>query len=178
MKSSKGFSLLIAAVLLCFAFFLAWHHVSDAALRFNLADTELMLETSYGRERKQNKEHEDYLESITKAEEKLALLLPQVEAADAESTSLKETRKQLRAERDQLLASQPDKTDPADAPTSEQSDQSPASQPDKAEPTDTPSSEQRDQSPASLPDKTEPAATSPSEPDSVQTESEKAVKED
>ena len=56
MKSSKGFSLLIAAVLLCFAFFLAWHLVSDAALRFNLADTELMLETSYGRERKQNKE--------------------------------------------------------------------------------------------------------------------------
>ena len=102
MKSRSAFPLCFALVLLLFCAALAWYLPTMNALRFQMDDVTLSLETSYGRERKQRMEYDQVVAELPEARARLAELQPQAEAAAAEVTALKETRKRLREEKKAL----------------------------------------------------------------------------
>lgn len=100
----KGLSLAFAVLLLFFSLFLFWYGISVSGLRFQLEDTQISLETSYGRERKQQKEYDEVQAALPAARKELEELLPKVSQAEKEVAELKALRKELRNRR----ANQPD----------------------------------------------------------------------
>ncbi len=88
--------------MLLFCLFMIFSVPVNENLKFQLDDLTLSLETSQGRERKQQHEYEEVLIELPKARSELETLQPLAEAARNEVTELKEQRKALRAEKEQL----------------------------------------------------------------------------
>ena len=91
-------------VMLAFSVLLAAWVPLRAALDFSIADTSLSLETSRGRERKQQMEYDQVLEALPAVREELAEIQPRAEAAAEQVRLLKEERKALRARKKQKEA--------------------------------------------------------------------------
>lgn len=92
----KAMSLTFALLLLLFSLFLFWYRITVSDLRFQLEDTQISLETSYGRERKQQKEYDEVQAALPAERKKLEELLPKVSQAEREVAELKARRKELR----------------------------------------------------------------------------------
>ena len=98
----KAMAWLFALVMLAFCLFLcAWIPVR-AQLDFQLADTALSLETSRGRERKQQAEYDQVQRELPQIRAELEETLPMAEEAARRVASLKTERKALRAEKKEI----------------------------------------------------------------------------
>ena len=70
--------------------------------RFQIADLELSLETSLGRERKQQYEYDEVTTELPLVRERLQELQPLADEAKAQKSELKDRRKALREEKSAL----------------------------------------------------------------------------
>ena len=93
---------LFSIIMLLFVFFFFWYLPTESSLRFQLQDTGKSLETSLGRERKQQKEYNEAAEAIPETEAEIANILPLAEAAQKEVSDLKAQRKDLRSKKKEL----------------------------------------------------------------------------
>ena len=89
-------------VMLVFVLFMLWYVPSVSSRRFELADAELSLETSRGRERKQQYEYEQAAAGFDPVRAELAQVQPKTEAAKQKVDELKALRKELRQEKKEL----------------------------------------------------------------------------
>ena len=105
-KSEKQLTGLFVLIMLAFSLLMAAWVPLRAALDFSMADTALSLETSRGRERKQQMEYDQVLKDLPAAREELAEIHPRAEAAAEQVRLLKEERKALRAKKKQLESEQ------------------------------------------------------------------------
>lgn len=90
------FPVLFVIIMLIFTVFVAWFLPSVSNLRFRLQDTQISLETSHGRERKQQHEYDETVADLHTVREELAQLQPQIDQAEADTKELKAERKELR----------------------------------------------------------------------------------
>ena len=102
MKRKTFFPVLFAAVMLICAAFIAWYLPANNERLFQIEDTKLSLETSQGRERRQQHEYDQALASIPEVQEKLDSLIPLNEAALEEKKVLKAEQKALKKEKETL----------------------------------------------------------------------------
>ena len=102
MKQHKLFPALFAFVMLVFVVFLIWYIPAVTKRNFELQDIEKSLETSRGRERKQQYEYDKVVSEIPEVRTALDQILPQAENAKEEVTALKAERKRLRGEKKKL----------------------------------------------------------------------------
>ena len=101
-RKSNLFSSFFVIIMLLFILFVLWYVPTDSSLRFQLQDVGKSLETSQGRERKQQKEYDEAANAIPDTEAEIARVLPRAEAAQNEVDELKARRKQLRNEKKEL----------------------------------------------------------------------------
>ena len=101
MKQNRLTMALVALMLLCAVFLAAWAPLMRQR-SFQLEDALLSLETSQGRERKQQHEYDEVSAALPEAREELALLQPQAEAAAEKVAELKAERKALREQKKAL----------------------------------------------------------------------------
>ncbi len=101
-KTDKTLMWVFTCVMLVFCLFLGWYIPSRGELDFQLADIELSLETSYGREKKQQFEYDEVTAELPLTRAELAETQPLADEAAAAVTALKEERKTLRAEKKAL----------------------------------------------------------------------------
>ena len=103
---NKNRSRILAAcftlILLFCVLFLAWYAPSASRRTFDLNDIEKSLETSKGRERKQQNEYNDVVAEIPVIREKIDQIKPDLAAAELENKELKAERKELRARKKEL----------------------------------------------------------------------------
>ncbi len=92
------------AVLALFCLFLVWFVPTRAGLDFQLADIDKSLETSYGRERKQQYEFDQVTAELPLVRAELAETQPLADAAEETDAALKAERRALRAEKAELEA--------------------------------------------------------------------------
>ena len=103
MKRKGSFlPVLFTVVMLVFVFFIAWCLPSSGHLRFRLEDIQKSLETSQGRERKQQNEYDEAAASILETETELARLTPLCDTVREEVQALKEEKKRLKEEKKSL----------------------------------------------------------------------------
>ena len=102
MKSRSFLPLLFSVVMLICVFFLIWYMPAVSERRFQLEDMLKSLETSQGRERKQQHEYEETASLIPETDAELERIIPQSEAAEAEVRKLKQERKMLRKEKEEM----------------------------------------------------------------------------
>ncbi len=102
MKKKSAFPVLFSAIMLIFVLFIVWYLPSVSQRRFQLEDIRKSLETSRGRERKQQSEYDETVALIPEIEAELERVLPLTEAAKAEVKALKKERKELRKEKKEL----------------------------------------------------------------------------
>ena len=93
---------LFAAVMLIFSVATAAFVILRSVLDFRLEDTERSLETSHGRERKQQYEYDEVTEQLPQARAELAEAEPKAAEAAETVRMLKEERKRLREEKKAL----------------------------------------------------------------------------
>ena len=99
MKHRHSFlAVLFTLMMLLFVFFLTWYLPSMAQRQFQAEDLRLSLETSRGRERKQQHEYDETMEALPEVQAKLDEILPQAEEAAGLVSELKAERKELRSE--------------------------------------------------------------------------------
>ncbi len=103
-KPDKVLIWVFTAVMLAFCFFMASWVLVRSDLDFQLADVELSLETSYGRERKQQYEYDQAAAELPLTEAELAETQPLADEASGTVTALKAERKALRQEKKDLEA--------------------------------------------------------------------------
>ena len=96
---------LFAIVMLVCILFVAWYMPAVVQRRFELEDIQKSLETSHGRERKQQYEYDETVAAIPVTEAELERVLPLAEAAKEEAKALKKERKKLRNEKKELESS-------------------------------------------------------------------------
>ena len=97
MKQRKnGWAWTFALVMLLFSLAMMLWVPLRARLDAQLADTRLSLETSQGRERKQQMEYDQVTEELPKVRAELAEVQPRADAAAEEVQRLKEIRRELR----------------------------------------------------------------------------------
>ena len=101
-QGEKWFIGAFAALMLAFSLFLAAGVLIRARLDFQLEDLSLSLETSQGRERKQQYEYDRVTEELPRAREKLAEAQPRADEAKENVSRLKEEWKRLRNEKKEL----------------------------------------------------------------------------
>ena len=101
-KGSLFFSVVFSFVMLVFVFFLIWHIPSRANLNFQLADTEISLDTSHGRERKQQTEYDQVVAQLPLTQAELEEAQPLADEAVAKVAALKKERSALREEKKRL----------------------------------------------------------------------------
>ena len=103
MKNSKSFlPVLFTLIMLFCVMFIAWYLPSVNQRRFQLEDIQKSLETSQGRERKQQHEYDETVAEIPKVQDELDRILPLTESAQTEVNNLKAERKKLREEKKEL----------------------------------------------------------------------------
>lgn len=81
---------------------LCWYAVSQYTLRFQVEDLSLSLETSRGREVKQQYEYNQVVSQLPQVQAQVEELEPQAAQAQAREQELRTRRKELRAEVAQL----------------------------------------------------------------------------
>ena len=101
MKKS-ALPVLFSLIMIFCVLFLIWYLPAVGQLRFDLSDTQKSLETSLGRERKQQYEYDETVAAIPVTEAELERLAPLVESAQKEVKELKKERKKLRNEKKKL----------------------------------------------------------------------------
>ena len=102
MKRSSFLPVLFSLVMLLCVLFLAWYLPAVGERRFRLEDVQKSLETSVGRERKQQYEYDETVAAIPLAEAELERVVPLAEEAQKELKDLKKERKKLRKEKKEL----------------------------------------------------------------------------
>ena len=110
MRKKPILPVLFTVIMLVCVLFVIWYIPSVRARRFQLEDVQKSLETSRGRERKQQAEYEETVAALPEAEAELESLKPQMEAAQEEVKNLKAERKKLREEKKELEESAPDQS--------------------------------------------------------------------
>ncbi len=103
-KSDRILIWVFSGLLLLFCLFLVWFVPARADLDFRLADISLSLETSYGRERKQQYEYDEVTAELPVVRAELEETQPLADAAAETVDQLKEERRRLRKEKEELLA--------------------------------------------------------------------------
>jgi len=102
MKRKTVFPFLFSLLMLVTVLFLVWYIPAVSGLTFQLDDLQKSLETSQGRERKQQYEYDKVVSEIPEIQAELDLIRPQTEAAEQEVSELKAERKKLRNEKKEL----------------------------------------------------------------------------
>ena len=103
MKQKRSFlPAVFTLVMLACVLFVVWYVPAVHALRFQLQDVQKSLETSQGRERKQQYEYDKTVASLPEVQAELERIIPLSEAASLEVQTLKEKRKELRDEKKML----------------------------------------------------------------------------
>lgn len=103
MKKKTSLSGIFAvAVLLVFSLFMIWFIPSFSTVRVQLEQAKQDLETSRGRERKQQEEYNNALEELPLVEQELEIKNPLADEAEQKLAVLKARRKELRAEKKSL----------------------------------------------------------------------------
>ena len=102
MKRNSFLPVLFSVAMLICVLFIVWYIPSVGNLRFRLDDVRKSLETSQGRERKQQHEYDETVEALSAAREELERVQPLADQAADEKTAMKEERKQLRQEKKEL----------------------------------------------------------------------------
>lgn len=108
MKRRSFLPVLFSLFMLVFVLFLIWYLPAIGERRFRLEDVKKSLETSQGRERKQQYEYDETVAAIPETEAELERIAPLVEAAQNEVRELKKERKALKKEKKELEESAPD----------------------------------------------------------------------
>lgn len=101
-RRKSFFPLLFVLVMLLCVLFISWYLPTVSTLRFSLEDRKISLETSQGRERKQQHEYDEAVSALAEAKEELEMIHPQAEAAAETKKVLKEERKALKQEKKDL----------------------------------------------------------------------------
>lgn len=101
-RKKSFFPVVFVLVMLLCVLFIAWYLPTVSSLRFRLQDANVSLETSQGRERKQQHEYDETVAALAAAQEELASVQPLADQAAEEKKALKEERKQLRQEKKEL----------------------------------------------------------------------------
>lgn len=101
-KNDKRLISLFTVVMLLFCAFMVWYVPKRADMDFQLTDVARSLETSRGRERKQQAEYDQVVEDLPKVQEEWEQTQPLADAASAEVDALKAERKRLREEKQAL----------------------------------------------------------------------------
>ena len=122
-KRMSWFSVLSVIVLLVFAVFMFWYIPSYGSLLSKTAETRQALETSIGREGKQQDEYDKAVADLPVVQAELKEKQPLAEEAAQKVTDLKARRKELRAEKKALEEAQ----NPENQEESQNPDQSDAS---------------------------------------------------
>ena len=102
MKTGRSFAVIFAVIMLLFVLFVAWYLPAVGQVRFQLDDAGKSLETSRGRERKQQHEYDETVKALSEAKEELDRVQPLADQAADEKKTMKEERKQLRQEKKEL----------------------------------------------------------------------------
>ncbi|MCH5287233.1 MAG: hypothetical protein J1E43_07410 [Christensenellaceae bacterium] len=92
------FRVLFVAAMLLVCALLAFFAVEQVRLRAQIDDLTLSLETSRGREARQNHEYDEAMAALPGARAELERVQPLAEAAKAEEQELRQQRKDIRAE--------------------------------------------------------------------------------
>ena len=103
-KPNSPFSLCCVVVLIAFAVFMVWYIPSLSSVRGKTEETRQLLETSIGREGKQQDEYDKAVADLPVVQEELKEKQPLAEQAAQKVTDLKARRKELRAEKQSLEA--------------------------------------------------------------------------
>ena len=96
MKKGNALTVLFTVTMLVCVLFIVWYLPAVNKRLFQLEDIQKSLETSLGRERKQQSEYDETVGLIPEVETELERILPLVEAAKEEVKILKKERKTLR----------------------------------------------------------------------------------
>ena len=102
MKKGSAYAMFFTVIMLICVLFIVWYLPAVSQRRFQLEDTQKSLETSLGRERKQQSEYDETVAALPEVEAELERVLPQTEVAKEEVKSLKKERKALRKEKKEL----------------------------------------------------------------------------
>ena len=102
MKKGNAYAVFFTVIMLICVLFIVWYLPAVSQRRFQLEDTQKSLETSLGRERKQQSEYDETVAALPEVEAELERVLPLTEAAKEEVKSLKKERKALRKEKKEL----------------------------------------------------------------------------
>ena len=102
MKKGSAYAVFFTVIILICVLFIVWYLPAVSQRRFQLEDTQKSLETSLGRERKQQSEYDETVAALPEVEAELERVLPLTEAAKEEVKSLKKERKALRKEKKEL----------------------------------------------------------------------------
>lgn len=101
-KLPGWFRVLFIVVMLLVCAFLCWYAPTQVALRFQVDDVALSLETSRQREAKQQYEYDQVVDELPRVQAQVTALTPQTEAAQAKEAELRQDRKELRAANKEL----------------------------------------------------------------------------
>ena len=102
MKKSTFLTIVFSFVMLLFVVFILWYLPTIGEYRFRLDDLQKSLETSRGRERKQQYEYDEAVAALPQVQAELDRIIPLNPAASEKVKTLKEERKQLRNEKKDL----------------------------------------------------------------------------
>lgn len=105
MKKNRTLTVLFTVIMLICVQFIVWYLPAVSQRRFQLVDIQKSLDTSLGRERKQQSEYDETVALIPEVEAELERVLPLTDAAKEEVKSLKKERKALRKEKKELEGS-------------------------------------------------------------------------
>lgn len=97
-RKSNVFVLFVTVFLFLFTAFMIWYLPSSASIQSKIDDARQNLETSRGRENKQLDEYQKAVSELPAVKEELSVKQPQADEAEQLVTSLKERRKELRAQ--------------------------------------------------------------------------------
>ena len=101
-NTKTAWVVIFTAVMLAFCLYMVWYVPAMSALEFQLQDVTASLETSRGRERKQQYEYDEVIEKLPKTRAELAETQPKADEAADRVAALKEERKALREEKERL----------------------------------------------------------------------------
>ena len=102
MKKGSAYAVFFIVIMLICVLFIVWYLPAVSQRRFQLEDTQKSLETSLGRERKQQSEYDETVAALPEVDAELERVLPLTEVAKEEVKSLKKERKALRKEKKEL----------------------------------------------------------------------------
>ena len=103
-NSRSRLPILFACIMFLCVLFIAWYLPAVSERSFRLQDVRKSIETSLGRERKQQYEYDETVASIPEVQAELDRLAPLNDEINQEVKALKDERKRLRQEKKELEA--------------------------------------------------------------------------